>query len=69
MLSREEIRRYIGNLLNILDNENTKINRINDFIKRLKEHDVEKDTEEHYQQISDRDKYLKEEIDLFLLNK
>ena len=68
-MSREEIKRYIGNLLNILDIENNKIIKITDFITRLKEHDVDEDTEEHYHQINERDKYLKEEIDLFLLNK
>lgn len=67
-MNNYEIKKYIATLLNVLDLENAKLNRIIDFIERLKEHDVTDDTEEHYREIKKRDKYLKEEIDIFLLN-
>ena len=67
-MNKEEIARYIAKLLYTLDIENNKINRINDFIKRLKENDVTEDTKEGYNKRKERDKYLKEEIDIFLLN-
>ncbi len=67
-MDKKEIRKYIGKLLNILDIKNNEVNKISDFIERLKDNDQEAYDTERYEEIKERDKYLKEEIDMFLLN-
>lgn len=62
----EEARKYIACLLLNLKIENTKIDVINDFIKRLKQHTAKCHDASTYDKMCERDEFLKEEIDEFL---
>lgn len=67
-MNKEDIGKYIAKLLYQIDVKNNQIGAMNNFINRLKDNDCDKADEKSYEIMKLRDKYLREEIDIFLLN-